>query len=97
MFKTLTTSKVINKFNYKLFKPTTLTNFKSISTTTTNLFNINNNSNNSSKMSFQYKQPEHKLTMIPGPIEFSDDVLASMATPSQAHTSQNSFLLSNQS
>lgn len=38
-------------------------------------------------MSFHYKQPEHKLTLIPGPIEFSDDVLASMATPSQAHTS----------
>lgn len=83
MFKTLTTSKVIiNKFNYKLIKPISLTNFKSISTTTTNLFNTNNN-----KMSFQYKQPEHKLTLIPGPIEFSDDVLASMATPSQAHTS----------
>ncbi|KAK6872223.1 Alanine--glyoxylate aminotransferase 1 [Candida tropicalis] len=40
-----------------------------------------------SRMSFHYKQPEHKLTLIPGPIEFSDDVLASMATPSQAHTS----------
>ena len=36
---------------------------------------------------FKYEQPEHKLTLIPGPIEFSDDVLASMATPSQAHTS----------
>ncbi|KAI3404976.2 hypothetical protein KGF56_002227 [Candida oxycetoniae] len=36
---------------------------------------------------FKYTQPEHKLTLIPGPIEFSDDVLASMATPSQAHTS----------
>ncbi|KAF6045588.1 hypothetical protein FOB60_005160 [Candida parapsilosis] len=36
---------------------------------------------------FQYKQPEHRLTLIPGPIEFSDDVLASMAIPSQAHTS----------
>ncbi|KGQ85601.1 alanine-glyoxylate transaminase/serine-glyoxylate transaminase/serine-pyruvate transaminase [Candida albicans P37005] len=83
MFKTLTTSKVIiNKFNYKLIKPISLTNFKSISTTTTNLFNTNNN-----KMFFQYKQPEYKLTLIPGPIEFSDDVLASMATPSQAHTS----------
>lgn len=34
-----------------------------------------------------YKQPEHKLTMIPGPIEFSDEVLYAMATPSQAHTS----------
>ncbi|CUM64519.1 uncharacterized protein PRCAT00002124001 [Priceomyces carsonii] len=34
-----------------------------------------------------YKQPEHKLTMIPGPIEFSDAVLYAMATPSQAHTS----------
>jgi alanine-glyoxylate transaminase/serine-glyoxylate transaminase/serine-pyruvate transaminase len=39
------------------------------------------------RMAFHYKQPEHKLTLIPGPIEFSDDVLASMATPSQAHTS----------
>lgn len=28
-----------------------------------------------------------KLTFIPGPIEFSDDVLAAMSTPSQAHTS----------
>ena len=33
------------------------------------------------------KQPEHKLTMIPGPIEFSDLVLQAMSTPSQAHTS----------
>lgn len=38
-------------------------------------------------MSVPYKQPEHKLTMIPGPIEFSDEVLYAMATPSQAHTS----------
>ncbi|EMG50111.1 AGX1 Alanine--glyoxylate aminotransferase 1 [Candida maltosa Xu316] len=38
-------------------------------------------------MSFEYKQPDHKLTLIPGPIEFSNEVLASMATPSQAHTS----------
>lgn len=37
-------------------------------------------------MSVPYKQPEHKLTMIPGPIEFSDPVLYAMATPSQAHT-----------
>ncbi|CAK9439955.1 uncharacterized protein LODBEIA_P40550 [Lodderomyces beijingensis] len=36
---------------------------------------------------FKYQQPKHKLTLIPGPIEFSNDVLASMATPSQAHTS----------
>lgn len=28
-----------------------------------------------------------KLTFIPGPIEFSDSVLAAMSTPSQAHTS----------
>lgn len=28
-----------------------------------------------------------KLTFIPGPIEFSDDVLAEMSTPSEAHTS----------
>lgn len=34
-----------------------------------------------------FKQAEHKLTMIPGPIEFSDAVLYGMATPSQAHTS----------
>lgn len=34
-----------------------------------------------------YKQPAHKLTMIPGPIEFSDEVLYAMLTPSQAHTS----------
>ncbi|ODV77311.1 PLP-dependent transferase [Suhomyces tanzawaensis NRRL Y-17324] len=38
-------------------------------------------------MSSSYKQPPHKLTMIPGPIEFSDEVLGAMATPSQAHTS----------
>lgn len=38
-------------------------------------------------MSQAYKQPAHKLTMIPGPIEFSDEVLGAMATPSQAHTS----------
>lgn len=38
-------------------------------------------------MSVPYKQPEHKLTMIPGPIEFSDPVLYAMSTPSQAHTS----------
>lgn len=37
--------------------------------------------------SVPFKQPEHKLTMIPGPIEFSDEVLYGMATPSQAHTS----------
>lgn len=41
----------------------------------------------SSNMSVPYKQPEHKLTMIPGPIEFSDEVLYAMSTPSQAHTS----------
>ncbi len=40
-----------------------------------------------SKMSFEYHQAAHPLTMIPGPIEFSDKVLAAMATPSQAHTS----------
>lgn len=38
-------------------------------------------------MSAPFKQAEHKLTMIPGPIEFSDPVLFAMATPSQAHTS----------
>ncbi|CAI5760765.1 unnamed protein product [Candida verbasci] len=41
----------------------------------------------SSSVPFKYQQPQHKLTLIPGPIEFSNDVLASMATPSQAHTS----------
>lgn len=38
-------------------------------------------------MSTPYKQAAHKLTMIPGPIEFSDEVLGAMSTPSQAHTS----------
>lgn len=38
-------------------------------------------------MSAAPKQAEHKLTMIPGPIEFSDLVLYAMSTPSQAHTS----------
>lgn len=38
-------------------------------------------------MSVPFKQQAHKLTMIPGPIEFSDPVLYGMATPSQAHTS----------
>lgn len=38
-------------------------------------------------MSVPYKQPEHRLTMIPGPIEFLDAVLYAMSTPSQAHTS----------
>lgn len=37
-------------------------------------------------MTTPYKQPKHKLTMIPGPIEFSDEVLGAMATPSQSHT-----------
>lgn len=41
----------------------------------------------STTMSVPYKQPAHKLTMIPGPIEFSDSVLYAMSTPSQAHTS----------
>ena len=40
-----------------------------------------------STMTTPYKQPAHKLTMIPGPIEFSDGVLGAMSTPSQAHTS----------
>lgn len=48
--------------------------------------NITRNFSNSI-MSQTYKQPAHKLTMIPGPIEFSDEVLGAMATPSQAHTS----------
>lgn len=37
--------------------------------------------------SVPFKQPPHKLTLIPGPIEFSDEVLFANATPSQAHTS----------
>lgn len=59
-----------------------------------NLFNIAKKNNisipNTIKyflnMSVPYKQPEHRLTMIPGPIEFSDPVLYAMSTPSQAHT-----------
>lgn len=35
----------------------------------------------------QAQQPAHSLTMIPGPIEFDDEVLAAMAHPAQAHTS----------
>ncbi|VEU20892.1 DEKNAAC101869 [Brettanomyces naardenensis] len=31
--------------------------------------------------------PARKLTFIPGPIEFSDEVLQAMSTPSEAHTS----------
>lgn len=38
-------------------------------------------------MSGPYKQSGRKLTMIPGPIEFCDEVLYAMSTPSQAHTS----------
>lgn len=34
------------------------------------------------------KQPAHNLTMIPGPIEFDDDVLTSMSHYSVAHTAQ---------
>ncbi|EGW30540.1 uncharacterized protein SPAPADRAFT_143334 [Spathaspora passalidarum NRRL Y-27907] len=34
-----------------------------------------------------FVQPDHRLTLIPGPIEFSNPVLAAMSTPSQAHTS----------
>lgn len=32
-------------------------------------------------------QANHSLVMIPGPIEFSDNVLSAMSTPSQSHTS----------
>ncbi|KAK6202878.1 putative alanine-glyoxylate aminotransferase [Scheffersomyces amazonensis] len=39
------------------------------------------------KMQIPSKQAAHKLTLIPGPIEFSDEVLDAMATPSQGHTS----------
>lgn len=34
------------------------------------------------------KQPQHNLTLIPGPIEFSDEVLAAMSHYSVAHTAQ---------
>ncbi|WWC89041.1 uncharacterized protein L201_003959 [Kwoniella dendrophila CBS 6074] len=34
-----------------------------------------------------FKQADHKLLVIPGPIEFSDQVLLSNATPGTAHTS----------
>lgn len=34
------------------------------------------------------KQAPHNLTMIPGPIEFDDSVLAAMSHPSVAHTAQ---------
>ncbi|WVR06798.1 hypothetical protein IAU60_003834 [Kwoniella sp. DSM 27419] len=34
-----------------------------------------------------FKQAEHKLLVIPGPIEFSDPVLLANATPGTAHTS----------
>ncbi|KAK9430949.1 pyridoxal phosphate-dependent transferase [Lipomyces doorenjongii] len=32
-------------------------------------------------------QAAHPLTLIPGPVEFTDEVLAAMATPSQSHVS----------
>ncbi|OCF43063.1 alanine-glyoxylate transaminase/serine-glyoxylate transaminase/serine-pyruvate transaminase [Kwoniella heveanensis CBS 569] len=35
----------------------------------------------------EFKQAEHKLLVIPGPIEFSDPVLLANATPGTAHTS----------
>ncbi|WWD03298.1 hypothetical protein V865_001349 [Kwoniella europaea PYCC6329] len=38
------------------------------------------------KMS-EFKQADHKLLVIPGPIEFSDPVLLANATPGTAHTS----------
>ncbi|KAI5965387.1 uncharacterized protein KGF55_001608 [Candida pseudojiufengensis] len=69
---------------------TQLNKFNRISKPFQRLYNLRLfNSSAIIKMSppFKYKQPEHRLTLIPGPIEFSDDVLASMATPSQAHTS----------
>ena len=34
-----------------------------------------------------FKQADHKLLMIPGPIEVSDDVLLANAHPSMAHVS----------
>ncbi|KAK9455564.1 pyridoxal phosphate-dependent transferase [Dipodascopsis uninucleata] len=38
-------------------------------------------------MSQTYHQAAHPLTLIPGPVEFTDEVLAAMATPSQSHVS----------
>lgn len=35
----------------------------------------------------QAKQAPHPITMIPGPIEFDDEVLSAMSHPAQAHTS----------
>lgn len=35
----------------------------------------------------QVKQAAHNLTMIPGPIEFDDEVLTAMSHPAEAHTS----------
>lgn len=35
----------------------------------------------------QAKQAPHPVTMIPGPIEFDDEVLTAMSHPAQAHTS----------
>lgn len=35
----------------------------------------------------QAKQPPHNLSMIPGPIEFDDEVLTAMSHPAEAHTS----------
>ena len=35
----------------------------------------------------QAKQAAHPLTMIPGPIEFDDEVLTAMSHPAEAHTS----------
>ncbi|CAH2353500.1 alanine--glyoxylate aminotransferase 1 [[Candida] railenensis] len=67
---------MFNRFKQlKLYTPRTINFF---STSNTRIF---------SNMSVPYKQAAHKLTMIPGPIEFSDEVLFAMATPSQAHTS----------
>ncbi|KAG0282304.1 hypothetical protein BGZ97_009045, partial [Linnemannia gamsii] len=33
--------------------------------------------------------PSHKLCMIPGPIEFHEDVLQAMATPATSHVAPN--------
>lgn len=40
-----------------------------------------------SKMSIPFKQVEHKLLVIPGPIEVSDEVLYANAHPSMSHVS----------
>lgn len=68
-------------------KPSQLSTFANCSKYLTRLLSHSKKLFSTPNMSVPYKQPEHKLTMIPGPIEFSDPVLYAMSTPSQAHTS----------